>query len=109
MRSFKEQIKRDIREIFLNTAEFSETHTLNGKEMPVQVDNNEQIEREKRFNQDMNGIYTNQILLYVSVEDYGPLPAQGSRLIFDGTVYLVVDAVDEDGLYSITIQRPKAR
>ena len=44
--NFKEIIKNDVRQVFMNTDEFSETHTINGKEMPVQIDSNEQIERE---------------------------------------------------------------
>ena len=63
--TFKEIVKNDVRQVFMNLDEFSETHTINGKEMPVQIDSNEQIEREKRLNQNMDGIYKNQKLIYV--------------------------------------------
>lgn len=55
--NFKDIIASDVHDAFMNAEEFSEMHTINGVEMPVQVDSNEQIEREKRFNQHMDGIY----------------------------------------------------
>lgn len=102
--TFKDIIKRDVKMTFLNTEEFSEMHTVNGKPMAAQIDNNEQIEREKRLNQHMDGIYVKQILLYVSAEDYGPLPKQGTSVSLDKRVYRVADAISEDGIYSITLE-----
>ena len=55
--SFKDVIASDVHDTFMNADEFSDMHDLNGKMVPVQVDSNEQIEREKRFNQHMDGIY----------------------------------------------------
>ncbi|MCI7097820.1 MAG: hypothetical protein MR966_02690 [Lachnospiraceae bacterium] len=105
---FKDVIRKDVHEIFMNEDEFSEEHILNGKTMPVQIDSNEQIEREKRINQHMDGIYLNQKLIYVAASDYGPLPKQGSVINFDGKIYKVADAVAEDGIYSITLEANRA-
>ena len=71
--SFKDVIASDVHDTFMNADEFSDMHDLNGKMIPVQVDSNEQIEREKRFNQHMDGIYKNQKLIYVAATDYGPM------------------------------------
>ena len=57
---FKDIVKADVHNVFLDLEEFADTHTVNGAEMPVLIDNNEQIEREKRNNQNMDGIFTNQ-------------------------------------------------
>ena len=76
--------------------------------MPVQIDSNEQIEREKRLNQNMDGIFTNQRLIYVAASDFGPLPKQGSILTLDKRTFRVVDAIDEDGIYSITLEANRA-
>ena len=108
MSGFKDIIASDIHNTFINTDEFSDMHTVNGTRIPVQVDENEQIEREKRFNQDMDGLYINQKLIYVAASDYGPLPKQGSVIVFDGKRYTVVDAIDEDGVYSITMEANRA-
>lgn len=106
--TFKEIIADDVHRTFLNIEEFSDIHTVNGKEMPVQVDTNEQIEREKRMSQNVDGVYMNQKLIYVAASDFGPMPKQGSILNLDGKVYRVADAVDEYGVYSITIEANRA-
>ena len=106
--NFKDIIASDVHDAFMNAEEFSEMHTINGVEMPVQVDSNEQIEREKRFNQHMDGIYKNQKLIYVSATDYGPMPKQGTLIKFDGRPYKVADAISEDGIYSITLEANRA-
>lgn len=108
MSAFKDIIARDVHQTFLNIDEFSDIHKVNGKEMPVQIDTNEQIEREKRMNQNADGIYTNQKLIYVAASDFGPMPKQGAILNLDGKIYRVADAVDEYGIYSITIEANKA-
>lgn len=106
--NFKDIIASDVHDAFMNAEEFSEMHTINGVEMPVQVDSNEQIEREKRFNQHMDGIYKNQKLIYVAATDYGPMPKQGSLIQFDKKPYKVADAISEDGIYSITLEANRA-
>lgn len=105
---FKDVIRADVHKVFLNVEEFSDTHVINGVEMPVQIDSNEQIEREKRYNQNMDGIYKNQKLIFVAASDFGPLPKQGSLLIMDKRTYRVADAIDEDGIYSITLEANRA-
>ena len=108
MSTFKEIIARDVAEVFLNMEEFSDVHLVNGKEMAVQIDSNEQIEREKRMNQNVDGIFKNEKLIYVSAAEFGPLPKQGSILNLDGRIYRVDDAIHEDGVYSITIGANRA-
>lgn len=105
---FKDIVKADVHNIFLNLEEFADTHIVNGNEIPVLIDNNEQIEREKRINQNMDGIYTNQRLIYVAASDFGPLPKQGSLLTLDKRIFRVEDAIDEDGVYSITLETNRA-
>ena len=111
---FKDLIREDVKNVFMNPEEFSDLHTLNGVEVPVQIDNNEQIEREKRFNQNMDGIYVNQKLIYVSAEDYKKAPGRAglpklvTTISLDGRVYRVADAIDESGIYSITLEANRA-
>ena len=108
MSTFKDIIKQDIHRTFLNIDEFSDTHKINGVEMPAQIDTNELIEREKRMNQNVDGVYTNQTMLYVAASDFGAKPKQGSILKLDGRIYRVDDVVDEYGVYSITIEANRA-
>lgn len=108
MSAFKDQVLKDVTDTFLNVDEFSETHTVNGVAMPVQVDSIEQIEREKRSNVNTDGIFTQQKLIYINASDFGPMPKQGSLLKLDNRTYKVMDAIDEDGVYSITIEASRA-
>lgn len=106
--TFKEQVAWDNSNIFMNLDEFSDIHIVNGKEMIVQIDNNEMINREKRYRYKRNlyadGVYVKELLIYVRAEDFGKLPAVGRTLTFDGKSYTVSDAVDEEGIYSLSLE-----
>lgn len=101
--TFKDIIRNDI-DLFVNQDEFADMHLIDSKEMPVMIDNNEQVEREKRMTQHMDGIYKKQMLIYVKKSDYGVLPAIGKILNLDGRVYKIMDAIDEDGIFSISLE-----
>ena len=109
MSRFKDMVKTDVHSVFLNLDEFSEIHNIDGKEIPIQIDNNEQIERQKRQTELAEGIFVSQKLLFVSASDFGPLPRIGSPIKLFGSTYRVVDAIDEDGIYSITIEANRGR
>lgn len=108
MSAFKDLIREDARNVFLNLEEFADKHMVNGVEMAVQIDDNEQIEREKRVNQNLDGIFKNQKLIYVLAEEFGALPKQGSLLQLDKRTYKVMDAIGEEGIYSITLEANRA-
>lgn len=102
--TFKECIRSDVTDVFLNLDEFAVEHTINGRKMPAIVDNNELIEREKKAKSDMDGVNVKQTLIYVRARDFGGLPPVGYMIILDGMRYIVTDAINEDGVYSITVE-----
>lgn len=102
--TFKECIRSDVTDVFLNLEEFAVEHTINGKKMRALVDNNELIEREKKAKSDMDGVNTKQTLIYVWAREYGGLPPVGYMITLDGMRYIVTDAINEDGVYSITVE-----
>lgn len=110
--TFKEQIAKDINDVFINPDEFSDKHTINGKEMLCQIDTNELVDRERRykFNHSLygDGVYLKETLIYVKKEDYGKLPSIGRSITLDGKTYVVSDAIDEDGIYSISLEANKS-
>ncbi len=109
MSAFKDQITSDIKSVFLNKDEFSDIHIIDGKEMTVQVDENEAVERQARgIKLDNEGIYRKQKLIYVAESEFGELPYIGRLLHFDGKIYRVVDAVSEAGIHSITLEANKS-
>lgn len=109
--TFKDQIAKDITDVFMNLDEFSEIHIINGVEMPCQIDSNEMIYREKRYQYKRSlyadGVYLKELLIYVKASDFGPLPAVGRVLTFDKKTYVVSDAIDEDGIYSLCLEANK--
>lgn len=102
--TFKDIIRADLDNVFMNTDEFAGLHNVNGKRMPVTVDNNELIERAKKAKSNMDGIYTKTTLIFVKAKDFGQLPAVGASLVLDSKTYRVTDAMNEDGLYSIHLE-----
>lgn len=106
--TFKEILRKDVHDIFMNTDEFSEIHIVNGVKMPVQIDSNEQIEREKRVQSHMDGMYKKQLLIYVSALDYGPLPGIGKPVTIDGAKFIVTDSINEGGIYSLHLEANKS-
>lgn len=115
MSAFKDQVASDIDNIFINTDEFSDMHvivtgnrTLN---IPCQIDSNEMIDREKRYQYKRSlyadGVYLKELLIYVKAKDFGPLPAVGRILHLDGKQYIISDAVDEVGIYTISLEANK--
>lgn len=108
-KSFKEILNQDIENVFLNTLEFADIHNVDGKDMPVQVDDNEVIEREKKAKSNMDGVYVKQKLIYVKAKDFGPLPAIGRQIMLDGKRYLITDSTDEYGIYTITLEGNRSK
>ena len=106
----KEVIKEDLEEVFFNLEEFAEFHEINGKQMLVILDENELTERNatQKVGRHYDGVYTSSLLLYVKAEDYGIRPKVGSVVRIDGKTYSVTEAVDESGVYSITLGANRA-
>lgn len=106
---FKRLVASDIFDVFLNLEEFGETHNVNGKDMTVIFDDIENINREKRMKSHMDGLYVRQYFMYCAVSDFGPMPAQGSVVTVDRRKYGVVDAAEEMGILSITLEANRSR
>lgn len=109
--TFKDQIALDNQTVFMNEDEFSERHLVNGVEMPCIIDNNEMIDREKRYQYKRSlyadGVYISSKLIYVMAKDFGPLPATGRIVTLDKKSYIVSDAINEDGIYSLYLEANK--
>lgn len=71
--NFKEQLAHDNKVVFMNINEFAEIHDINGKKVLCIIDNNEMVDREKRYQYKRSlygdGIYLKEILFYVNARD----------------------------------------
>ncbi len=106
--TFKEMVLQDIKEVFLNFDEMGTMHEVAGREMLIIIDELELTNREKRIRETERGLHKKQLLIYVAGEDFGPLPAPGFLMSLDGKQYLIRDAADEDGIYSIELEANKS-
>lgn len=103
---FKSQAKHDIRHIFLNDLEFAEKMLVDGKPMSVVVDDYSLTERTKGEHTD--GIYSAQLLVYVSVAEYGPRPKQNRLLNLAGRDYRIIKVEEDVGMYTFTLEANRA-
>lgn len=105
--TFKDQVAKDITNVFANQDEFWSMHNIDGKDMLVQIDSNEMINRERRYQYrrsfDADGVYLKELLIYVKAEDFGKLPAVNRVIKFDKKDYIISEAIDEDGIYSLCL------
>lgn len=82
--------------------------------MNIIIDANEMVEREKRrtgqgeLTSYRQGVFKETLLFYVLAQDFGPLPSIGRRLELDGKHYIISDAINEDGIYSISLEAQRS-
>lgn len=107
MSAFKELIKHDICDVFMNSDEFSETANVDGKIVHIIYDKNELNDRKPAGTAD--GLYTGLMLVYIPVCEYGPAPAINKIITINGKQHKIRDCVNEDGIYSMTIERYSVR
>lgn len=103
--SFKDAVADDLG-VFMDCNEFADRHNVNGKKMPVVIDDNELMERDKAklLNAPVNGTYKARRLIYVCKADFGARPAMDSVLTLDGRQYRVRGATEEAGLLAIELE-----
>ncbi len=105
---FKEYARQDIEDVFLNPEEFGESHTVNGVPgIPVIFDDFELMSREKFKNVQDDSTSRKQSIFYVKAADFGRLPAKGKNVTIDGKNFRVEKAVNEFGVYAITVAAVK--
>lgn len=106
--TFKDCIAADVANVFLNRMEFAATHTVNGKQMTVLVDENELQERDKfkLLGAGQGGTsYEATRMIYVAKAEYGPRPALGAVVTLDGRAYRVAPGTTEEaGILAIALE-----
>ena len=110
MLTFKSAIAQDAKNIFLNKMEFADLHTVNDKEIPAIVDDNELLERDKSrlLSADVSGLYLARRLLYVASDEFGVRPSPGTFLTLDSSPYRVGSVTEEAGILAIEIEAVRA-
>lgn len=117
--SFKEQVKTDIKNVFLNVGEFAEVHTIKFdgevfENIPVVLENVRQTELSVSAGNHSEGLHLVAAKAYYNAEDTGGLyPERGKRFeIDDGEAlgkpffrrYKVATAEDAMGMICLELE-----
>lgn len=109
MSSFKEQLERDIHGVFLNLDEFGELHRVEGKEIPMVLDEDELARLGKVGDNRIHGMVEADVLLMAKESDLPADLAPGRSINFDGRELLIVSANKDMGLVTMALRQNRTR
>ena len=102
--SFREQMKTDLEQVFLNCEEFAEPHRIEGKIVHVVIDSN--VLKEK--NQAM-GLVGADMLIMGKKADFPENLSPGRLLNVDGREMLIADSKEDMGLVEVALNQNRNR
>jgi hypothetical protein len=98
--SLKEQIDRDVFEIFLNPSDFGEFHTVNGSRVLCIIDKNN-VHMRASLGRRTEGVREDSLFMYVKTQEFATPPKPYDLISVDGREYAVRSVSDEMGLLVI--------
>lgn len=102
MSAFKDQVKKDVKGVFINFEEFAELHDLNGKQVLCIIDKDDTKANIRALQQE--GVFVNLLTIYVDSLDITPRPVEGELFKVDGSFHLVKSVSDESGVLVIDVE-----
>lgn len=100
--TFKEQILKDLDEVFLNLEEFAELHRVEGVQIPVVVDS-DQLNKLKKGQ--IIGLVEADMLLMGKESDFPRDLEPGRLLNVDGREMLVVNSGKDMGMVEVALSQ----
>lgn len=100
--SFKEQIKKDLDNVFLNLDEFAEKHRVEGVEIAVVVDN-DQMNKLKQGQ--ILGLIEADMLLMGRAVDFPADLEPGRLLNVDGRELIIENSGEDMGLVEVALRQ----
>ena len=101
MSGFKAMVDEDRLSVFLDTDFFGELYRIEGKEIPIVLDNDEL--KERQAGQDL-AIAESATLFYARVEDLPTRRAPGENLNVNGRECLIDDWQQDMGVATVTLR-----
>lgn len=105
-RTFKDFVKQDVENIFVNQNEFAEIHNVGGVDMPVVIDND--LLQEKKLKNGGEGLSRCEVLFHAPASNFKSKPSVNKVMRFDNKIYNVFEVTENDGLYTITLERNRS-
>ncbi|ASM68651.1 hypothetical protein [Blautia hansenii] len=103
--SFKDQIKQDLSDIFLNLDEFADLHRIEGKEVPVVIDSDIMAKLSKIGDNRIHGMDEADMVIMGKASDLPENLDPGRLLNLDGREMIVVTTTSEMGLVQIAVRQ----
>ena len=103
--SFKDQIKQDLSDIFLNLDEFADLHRIEGKEVPVVIDSDIMAKLSKIGDNRIHGMDEADMVIMGKASDLPENLDPGRLLNLDGREVIVVTTTSEMGLVQLAVRQ----
>lgn len=103
--SFKDQIKQDLSDVFLNLDEFADLHRIEGKEVPVVIDSDIMAKLSKIGDNRIHGMDEADMVIMGKASDLPENMDPGRLLNLDGREVIVVTTTSEMGLVQIAVRQ----
>ena len=103
--SYKDQIKQDLSDIFLNLDEFADLHRIEGKEVPVVIDSDIMAKLSKIGDNRIHGRDEADMVIMGKASDLPENLDPGRLLNLDGREVIVVTTTSEMGLVQIAVRQ----
>ncbi len=103
--SFKDQIKQDLSDIFLNLDEFADLHRIEGKEVPVVIDSDIMAKLSKIGDNRIHGMDEADMIIMGKASDLPENLDPGRLLNLDGREVIVITTTSEMGLVQIAVRQ----
>lgn len=103
--SFKDQIKQDLSDIFLNLDEFADIHRIEGKVVPVVIDSDIMAKLSKIGDNRIHGMDEADMVIMGKASDLPENLDPGRLLNLDGREVIVVTTTSEMGLVQIAVRQ----
>lgn len=103
--SFKDQIKQDLSDVFLNLDEFADLHRIEGKEVPVVIDSDIMAKLSKIGDNRIHGMDEADMVIMGKASDLPENLDPGRILNLDGREVIVVTTTSEMGLVQIAVRQ----
>ena len=103
--SFKDQIKQDLSDVFLNLDEFADLHRIERKEVPVVIDSDIMAKLSKIGDNRIHGMDEADMVIMGKASDLPENLDPGRLLNLDGREVIVVTTTSEMGLVQIAVRQ----
>lgn len=87
--SLKDLIQSDIKNVFFNPDEFADWHDIDGKRLLCVIDDQIIRERDGGQRSQIDGLYLDEVTLFVKQSDLPKKPVRAQPMRLDGKLYVV--------------------